>query len=511
MVGRLKKHQGNLLAPVAGALAPFSFSPFELWPLGIASLFLLLLVLDSASPRQAFWRGWLYGIGFFGVGASWVYFSIHEYGYAPAPLAVFLTALFVASLALLLSAPFACSYQFFFARRQLGALLGFPALWVLFEWLRSWLLTGFPWLFIGNAHIDTWLAGWAPITGVYGLSLIVALTASVFFYGIGHLSHPRRIIPSLVILAILLLWPAGLVLQNITWSKAYADPLLVTLVQPNISQHVKWRPEQQNKTLTLLRNLSEQQLASDLIIWPENAIPLFVHQADNYLRSFNAAGARSRTTFISGIPHWQPASTGSSQQLHNSLIAFGYGADGIYHKQKLVPFGEYIPLQKLLRGLIQFFDLPMSDFRPGPQNQPLLQIKRGNQSIQIAPFICYEIVYPDFVRNLARQSDLLLTVSDDSWFGTSIGPHQHLEMARMRALENSRYLVRGTNTGITAIINEDGQILDQAAQFQQTSLTGKIRLMSGFTPFSRWGSVPLLLLCFILLIVAGTGRTNYKR
>lgn len=497
----LNPRTGSILALAAGALAPLSLAPFDLWPLAIISLLLLLWVLDTATNKQAAWYGWLYGLGFYGVGASWVYHSIHEYGYAPVPLALFLTALFVAGLALLLSTSFAWLYVKFIARRPFGLLLGFPALWVLFEWLRSWLLTGFPWLYLGYGHTDTWLAGWAPVIGVYGISLIVTLSTSLLFHCLKKTKSQRPLTGWAPLLLLALPWLAALPLKTIDWTQAEGDSLRVTLLQPNISQHLKWRPEQRPKTLELLRQETGQHLDSDLVIWPENAVPLFVHQAEYYLNSLNRMGEQSNTAFISGIPYWQPKTSTSPRLLHNSIVAFGHDADGLYHKQKLVPFGEYVPLQSLLRGVIQFFDLPMSDFGPGPKNQQPLTLKRNGQKVVITPYICYEIVYPDFVRATAQQSNLLLTISDDSWFGTSIGPYQHLQMARMRALENSRYLVRGTNTGITAIVDHSGKVVRQAEQFQQTSLTGEVELMAGLTPFARWGSVPVLLLCGVLVLL----------
>lgn len=497
----LKGYTGHSLALVAGVLVPLSLSPFDLWPLGIGSLWLLLAVLQQATPNVALLRGWFYGLGLFGAGVSWVYFSIHDYGYAPVPLAIFLTAVFVAALAFLFSATFAWCYVRFFAGHRAGLWLGFPALWVMFEWVRTWLFTGFPWLYLGYAHIDTWLAGWAPLLGVYGLSFISALIASLLFHSFNASSKPawpRLWKPALIML---LPWIISLPLQQIDWTEEKSEEIKVSLVQPNISQHVKWLPEQKYKTLALLKRETTGHLDSDLIIWPENAVPLFHHQASSYLHNMVQAAKDSHTAIITGIPYWQAPTPDTPTMMHNSVTAMGYGASGIYHKQKLVPFGEYVPLQEILRGLIQFFDLPMSEFRPGPANQAPLVIKTEQRTLQIAPYICYEIVYPDFVRKLASQSDVLLTISDDSWFGTSIGPLQHLQMARMRALENGRYLIRGTNTGITAIIEPSGQITKQAKQFERTTLTGEIRGITGTTPFGRWGSLPILILCALLLVI----------
>lgn len=494
MLSALRPTTRGLGILAAGAIAPLSLAPFDFWPAAPLSLLLLLYLLQNCSAKQAFWLGWLFGLGFYGFGSSWVYNSIHEYGYAPVPLAVLLTFLFVAGLSFLLSATMAYCYVKYLVTFRWGTLIGFPALWVLFEWLRSWLLTGFPWLYLGYAHVDTWLAEWAPLIGVYGLSLIVVFQTTLVFH---LLTRKRNIYATLF--AVIFPWLLAYPFSMISWSISISKPLTVTLIQPNISQHVKWLPQQKPKTLRLLREQTQQHLSSDLIVWPENAIPLFLHQAKQYLQTMELMVRNSQTSIISGIPYWQEDAS-QKTVLHNSIVAFGNGTQGLYHKQKLVPFGEYVPWQQLLRGVIQFFDLPMSDFMPGPSNQSSLTLESQFGSYRISPYICYEIVYPDFVRKLSQDSQLMLTISDDSWFGRSIGPHQHLQMARMRALENSRYLIRGTNTGITAVIDHRGEIQSRSGQFEQTNLTDTVQLRSGLTPFTRWGSLPVLLLCTLLLV-----------
>lgn len=494
-----------LLSIFAGLLAPFALAPYDLWPLGIMSLALLLTCLQQATPKQGFLFGFLYGLGIFGAGVSWVYHSIHDYGHAPPVLAAGLTLLFVTGLSLLFTASFGYAFARLFKNNHWRNLLGFPALWVLFEWLRSWLLTGFPWLFAGYAHTDTVLAQWAPIFGIYGVSFFVALSASSLYLLTAESKGNKFTRASVLYIGLILFpWLAALLLSQINWTQPQGDAVSVTLVQPNITQDVKWRPEQRNKTLNQLYQQTRQHLDSDIIIWPENAVPQFYHRAKPFLDDMNTLTSQSGTTLITGIPWWQPDPE-DGDILHNSVTALGTGS-GIYHKQKLVPFGEYVPLQQMLRGLIDFFNLPMSDFRRGPAEQAPLIANIGNRALKIAPYICYEIVYPDFVRDLAQQSDLLLTISDDSWFGTSAGPLQHLQMARMRAFENGRYLLRGTNTGVTAIIDHRGKIIAQADSFKQANLTGTVSVTSGHTPYSRWGSTIILAICAILLIVTMTRR-----
>lgn len=470
-----------LLAPLAGALVTLSLAPFGLWPAGIVSCFIYAYLLCTCSEGQAVWRGWLFGLGMFGSGVSWVYVSIHVHGYASVPLAAFLTALFCTGLALF-HALFAWCYVRFVRLLPGGMLVGFPVLWVIFEWLRGWLLTGFPWLYLGYAHIDTWIAGWAPVVGVYGLSFICALTGSCLFLA-WRSRQPVACMTYGVI--IVTLWAGGGVLKPIQWvAKASEQPLSVALYQPNVPQEHKWDPDWYRPILQQLDQATEALYGHDIVVWPEAAVPDYYQRAQDFLGPIAERAAAADTTLITGIP-FRDAGAGV---YHNSVIALGYG-QGSYFKRRLVPFGEYVPLEKWLRGLIAFFDLPMSSFSPGPaEQQPL---RAG--AYRVAPFICYEIVYADQVARGARDADLMLTISNDSWFGRSIGPLQHLQIAQMRALENGRYLLRGTNNGVSAIIDHRGRIVARSEQFVPASLQGQVEVMLGNTPFGSFGSGPVII------------------
>ncbi|MFN2329107.1 MAG: apolipoprotein N-acyltransferase [Chromatocurvus sp.] len=475
-----------LLMPLAGALLTLSFAPFGLWPAGIAGCALFGYFLCTCSTGAAIWRGWLFGLGLFGTGASWVYVSIHVYGQASTGLATLLTALFCAGLALL-PAIFAGVYVRWVRGLPGGMLIGFPALWVLFEWLRSWLLTGFPWLYLGYAHIDTWIAGWAPIAGVYGLSFFTALTASCLF-----LAWRSRGPASLVTYTgiVVTIWIGGLVLRPIEWVVPASEaPLSVALYQPNIPQELKWDRRYYDTILQQYERAVIPLFGKDIILWPESAIPRIYDNARDFLDPMARRANLTDSTLITGVP-----SRDAAGAYRNSIVAVGLG-EGMYHKQRLVPFGEYVPLEDWLRGVIDFFDMPMSSFSSGPPDQPPLRAG----SHRVAPYICYEIVYPDLVARAARQAELLVTVSNDTWFGASIGPLQHLQMARMRALENGRYLLRGTNNGVSAIIDHRGKITAQTEQFVETTLTGTAEVMLGHTPFTSFGPMPVIFACLLLL------------
>jgi apolipoprotein N-acyltransferase len=483
--GALPRAQVLLLAPLAGALITLSFAPFNIWPSAILGCAIYAYLLAACSPRQALWRGWLFGLGLFGSGASWVYVSIHVYGNAGVPLAAFLTLMFCAGLALL-HALQSWLYARFVRPLPGGMLLGFAALWVLGEWLRSWLLTGFPWLYLGYAHVDTWLSGWAPITGVYGLSFAVAFTASCVF-----LAWRSRQTALLVSYGGLLatLWGGGLMLKPIEWvAPASEEPLRVALYQPNIPLEKKWDRRNYRDILDQYERALRPTFSQDLVLWPESAIPRVYDGARDFFDPIARRASLSDTVLISGVP------TRDDGRYFNSIIALGQGS-GQYDKQRLVPFGEYVPLEDWLRGLIDFFNLPMSDFSRGGRKQNPLQA--GNH--RVAPLICYEIAYPDLAARGARRAELLVTISNDSWFGRSIGPLQHLQMARMRALENGRYLLRGTNNGVSAIIDHRGQVLVRGEQFVETTLFGEAQVMLGHTPFTSFGSLPVLIALGLLL------------
>ncbi|MEH6587509.1 MAG: apolipoprotein N-acyltransferase [Halioglobus sp.] len=482
---RLSPLQVLVVTPLAGALVTLSLAPFDIWPAGILSCALLAWLLSTCEPRQAFWRGWLYGLGLFGSGVSWVYVSIHVHGNAPIPLASLLTLLFCAGLAIF-HGMFAWLYVKHLRKLPGGMLMGFPMLWVLFEWLRSWILTGFPWLILGYAHVDTPIAGWAPILGVFGLSFICALSGTCLFLAWRN-RQPIAIATYGVI--IVTLWVGGGVLKPIQWvARASEQPLTTAIYQPNVPQEHKWNRNYYYPILKQLETNSAALMGHDILVWPEAAIPNYYQNARDFLDPIAAQAAMTQTTLITGIPY-RPEGT---MRYHNSIMALGAGK-GVYLKQRLVPFGEYVPLEGMLRGLIAFFDLPMSAFSAGPPDQAPLQAG----AYRVAPYICYEIVYPDLVAQGARNADLLITISNDSWFGNSIGPLQHLQMAQMRALENGRYLIRGTNNGVSAIINHRGQIVAATDQFVETSLSGEVETMLGNTPFGSFGSAPVIIGCGI--------------
>lgn len=475
-------------ALLAGGIFPLGLAPFDLPAAAVLSVAALLLLLTDLSPRRAFGLCFAYGLGLFGVGSSWVYISIHDHGGDSVLVAGTLTLAFVLLLALCFALPFS-AYGLVRRRNLVVAALAFPSLWVLVEWLRGWLFTGFPWLYLGNAFIDTPLAGWAPVGGVLALSWIGAFMA-VAVAGLRDIARtPAGVFAGL--LAAVLLWLAGDSLSGRQWTQPREQSLSVAMIQPNFTLEQKWDEQSLTDILLTLRRATERNWDKDLVIWPESAVPALRQEMQPFLEMMDRRAERHDTALITGLP------VKEFDKYYNAVTVLGNGR-GDYFKRHLVPFGEYVPLESLLRGAIGFFDLPMSAFSAGAADQPLLKVK----GIPVATAICYEIVFQDMMAQSATEAELLLTVSNDSWFGDSIAPHQHLQMARVRALENAKPLLRATNGGITAIADHRGRLTARAPQHVSALLEGEVTPRRGQTPFNRLGSLPVVILSLVLLGLA---------
>ncbi|GFM67502.1 apolipoprotein N-acyltransferase [Pseudomonas cichorii] len=482
---------GNLLAVAAGGLTTLALAPFDIWPLALVAVAIFYLGLREPSPRQAFVRGWCYGFGLFGAGTSWIYVSINTYGGASPLLAGLLMLLFISLIALFFALP-AWVWARWIRRNEapLADALAFAALWTAQEAFRGWFLTGFPWLYSGYSQLHGPLAGLAPVGGIWLISFVLALTVALLSNL--HRLRARKSFLAAGIALLLAPWIIGIALKNHAWTSPAGAPLKVAAIQGNIEQSMKWDPKQLNAQLALYRDMTFNSQQADLIVWPETAVPVLKESAEGYLTMMGKFAAQRGSALITGVPVREVTERGESRY-YNGITVTGEG-DGTYLKQKLVPFGEYVPLQDILRGLIAFFDLPMSDFARGPSDQSMLQAK----GYQVAPFICYEVVYPEFAAGLAAQSDVLLTISNDTWFGTSIGPLQHLQMAQMRALEAGRWMIRATNNGVTGLIDPFGKITVQIPQFERGVLYGEVVPMQELTPYLHWRSWPLIIVCVLL-------------
>ncbi|MDE0055741.1 MAG: apolipoprotein N-acyltransferase, partial [Gammaproteobacteria bacterium] len=483
------RHARPAASLAAGALLPFGLAPYDLWPLTLVSAAGLYWVLTRGSARPLL-DGWLFGVGKYGLGASWIYVSINVYGDAAPPLAGFLVAVFVAGMAL-----FHAAAAWLFVRlRPRNATVDavwFATVWVLLEWLLTWFLTGFPWLFAGYAMLDTPLEVLAPVGGVLLVSFAAVLTAACLVSGRSWISWTVAAVP----------WIAAWLMAGIAWTGP-GQAHRVALVQGDIPQEIKWQPDA-GMTFDRYASLSAPFWDRDLVVWSEAVLYAGTGAAREFLA---AMSARAEGALLLGVATREEEP--GSATYYNAAMATGAGS-GLYRKQRLVPFGDYVPFQGVLRGLIGFFDLPMSSLSPGESGQPPL---RGANGIALGMAICYEIAYPELVREQAKGADALVTISNDTWFGESIGPLQHMQIARMRALENGRYVLRATNNGVTAIVDGRGRITAALPQFEPGVLAGEFHRMSGTTPFARLGSMLVVtpLILFLAAVVGGRVAARFS-
>lgn len=479
------------IALLAGLALPYAFAPYSIYWLAIISPAVLLALWLNASVSQATWRGLLFGLGFFGNGVGWVYISIHHYGNAPASLAWVISGLLVLFLSLFQAVQGYVLTRMFPVTTFRKLLFAFPATWVLLEWVRTWFLTGFPWLFVGYSQGQTPLAGWAPIGGVYLLSFIALFTAgAIVSLWVFRKTFCRILV---VMVAVVLLWVGGWYLSEVDWTLPTGPGVKVSLVQGNIPQEEKWNHKYLRSILNQYLELNSQAWGSKIIVWPEAAIPVFPRDVKEYLNDLNQAAKDNQATIFAGLPLFDQFTA----NYYNAIMLFGEN-DGTYLKRHLVPFGEYVPLKPLLGWLSHFVIIPMSGFTAGPSVQPSLSVA----NILIAPFICYEIAYPGLVASYLPKAQMLITVSDDSWFGKSVAADQHLEIAQMRALETGRFLLLSSNTGITAIINPKGKVIQRAHPFTPSVITATVQSISGATPWISYGQHLWLLMTIICLWIA---------
>ena len=488
-----------LIAFISGSLITLSFAPFNIWPITLISLVSLALLLKEQSIKSILWRSFTFGVGLYCAGVHWLYVSIHNFGGASPVFAGFLVFVFACFMAILFTLPFGI-FARWFSRHSLGIIIALPACWLLGEWIRTWLLTGFPWLFLGYAHLNTPLAGWAPITGVIGISFILALTSGVIAEWIWKnkkTPHAKNLL-MISTFACAIFWLVGAGIKNTVWAEPDVTPISIGMVQPNIDQSIKLSFSQDTTIAALnqLRDLSTDLWTNDWVIWPEAAIPtsLTYHDALPFLEEMNTKASEHNTALFTGVIYEDR----EKRKYYNSIAGLGQGY-GFYHKRRLVPFGEYVPLEDQLRGLIEFFNLPTSFIHLGPKDQHGL-IAKG---VRITPAICYEIVYPDLIAQAAKETQVLLSVNNLGWFLDSIQSKQFMQMAQMRALETGRYLVYSTNNGPSAIIDNQGKILSQSDAFKAQTFTGKIYAVKDWTPFMVYGSGPLVIIATLLLLSLG--------
>ncbi len=479
---------------LCGGTSVLAFAPFAFWPVLLPCVgTLFVLVFYAGSARYSFTIGYVFGLGLFGAGVYWVYYSLHLFGAAIAPLAAVGTLLCVMVLSLYPALFAVIAWRFRvrgsgLVHRSSWFLVAAPALWLLVEWFRSWFLTGFPWLSIGYSTINTPLAGYAPIGGVFLNSLLMA-----FCGGALALIYVQRSIASacIALLGIVVVAGGGQMLRSVSWTQPAGDPVQVTMVQGNISQELKFQPRLLEDSLRIYSDLS--LTGADLIIWPESAIPTLFTDVEAWQTEFVEEMAARGSTVLSGGFHANEDYT----EYYNAIKVLGGTDDQLYTKRHLVPFGEFIPLRDIIKLLAQVITIPMSDLTPG--TGPIMPI--NIDGVNYGMSICYEDAFGNEMIAQMPQTNVLVNISNDAWFGDSTAPHQHQEIAAMRSLEFDRPMLRVTNTGITSLISRHGQVLEQGEQFEAMAMDVEVVPRHGSTPYVLVGNWLVVSVGFFLVFV----------
>ena len=493
------------VAPLLGVVATLGYAPYGQWYLPVLALALMFAIAARAPAGRAAFLGWLYGFAHYLTGIYWVYISTHTYGGAPA----WLGALLMVALAAYLAAYDAIGFALAARLRLLHAPIGWvavPALFVFLELLRgTWLFDGFPWLSYGELALDTPVAKLAPLIGVHGISALVVICAlALQKLGVEE-NLERRVYAAAVfaspLLALALPMPSS-------WTEPDGPPITAALVQSDIRQDEKWLPAMRYEALSRHWRLTQQAWPASVVVWPEVALTQsYAQLKDNYLANLDQQAAARKATLLLGILAFDESSTDPKAPPYNSVIAVGAG-HGRYDKRHLVPFGEFFPIPDFMRPLMDVLGTPYSDMAFGDPAQGLLHA--GDYPIEVS--ICFEDSFSDEIRARARGSAFLVNLTNDAWFGRSSAPHQHLAFSRLRAMENGRWMLRAANTGISALINPDGEIVQRTKQFEQAVLRGEIQPRKGQTPYQQWGDTPLWAACVLMLFcVLWSRRDRFEK
>ena len=481
-------HAHLLRAFFAGVLIPFGFAPFHLPGLTILGLALLYAQLRGQTKKLSFWTGFTFGVGFFGLGITWVYVSIHEYGHLNAFISACITLLFVIYLSL-----YPALLTFLYSRLKVKSALFscflFSALWCLSEYLRATVMGGFPWLLVGFGQIDTPLKYLLPVVGVYGVSFLTCLAAT-FLVNSMLINLKKRYLWTTAFVGILVI-PS--ILKHHQWTAISKTPVSVGIIQANLSMRDKWDETLFWQLLQHYKDGIDSLVGkAELVVMPESAIPLPANYVSDFLDTIHLEAKQADSSILLGIP--QPTNAGSETYYSNSIIALG-AAEGRYLKQHLVPFGEFIP--QPFERIIHWLSLPPANLKPGNKKQLLIRVHNH----PIATLICYELAYPQLLRNQLPEAEWIVSVSDDGWFGHSLAMYQQLQIAQVLSLQTGRYQVVANNDGLSSIIDSGGNIAASLSPFVAGILESNLYSAIGSTPWLYFGDMPALFLIIVIVIL----------
>jgi apolipoprotein N-acyltransferase len=474
----------EILTLICGALLPLSFAPYDFFWIQFPLIAVVFFTCIDVKPGISFRRGFLFALGWFVHGIYWLFYSLHFHGGMPAVVAVVTIVLLSAYMSLFPALGFYVSNRFIKTSKAKMLLLVYPVNWMIFDWLRGYFLTGFPWVQIGIAQIDTYLAAYAPLIGGLGVGLLVTMIS-----GLIVLSFEKSKI-KFTASVVVFIYVTGFFLNFMEWTQAVDEPITVSMIQGNIPQAEKWKPENYRSTLQMYRQLTQQHWDSDLIIWPETAIPGFRRRVPYFLQELAKEAQASNTEVLLGVF----TRNLETERYYNSMVTLD---NQVYLKRHLVPLGEYFPLRPFLGFFAQWVNIPMSDIDSGEDVQPL--INAAGQKIGLS--ICFEDAFDRSVLLDLPEATLLVNVSNDAWFEDSSQPWQHHQIARMRALESGRVLLRVTNTGVSSIIDRNGDVLHISPQFKRHVITANVQAYEGSTPYVVWANYLLIISGLLVLVL----------
>jgi apolipoprotein N-acyltransferase len=487
----------RLAALAAGALLACGFAPLQWWPLAIICPAILMYLWEGATPREAARLGFCFNAGTFTAGTYWLYVSIHIFGEAPVYVAAVLMIALVAIMSLYHAALGYAVARWLPTRGAVRWMVAVPAAWLLIEWWRGWFLSGFSWLSLGYSQSDTWLSRLAPIAGVYGISAVLLVCAGAlitFVLGSGR----TRITAAVVFVAP---WIVTATLGSVQWTHPSGPPVTVAVVQGSIPQDMKWLDSNKQTTLDLYQRLTETALGTRLIVWPESAPPVAVNEIVDYITNIYREARTHHSALVTGVVRFSD----DGENGYNSILALDDKMSW-YNKDHLVPFAEFFPVPSFVRSWLRFHSLPYSDFTRGGDDQLPLPAA----GLNLGATICYEDAYGSSMIKVLNTADALVNVTNDAWFGHSTARHQHFQIARMRAMEAGRYMVRAANDGISGVIGPRGEVIARAPEFTPYVLKSAVTPRMGLTPYARVGNWPIVCLCAAAL-ACGLWLRNHSR
>ncbi len=462
----------RLLALICGGVCSLSFAPFGHWPLALLCIALLFHAVYSATTTmEKFLRGFLFGVGKFSVGTHWVLDSLINHADANPITGVLLFTLMICLLSLLFS--LACCFAFEL-KSKLAATALFAGVVCLYEVLMSFPIGfSFPLLHTGYAFVATPIAAYAPIGGVWlvGYGAVFSAVALYFVFR-------RSYLPFILSVA---MWMVAVPMKDLLWTSREGD-VTVALVQADIESSLSTWVSDPNSYWQAYRRLTNQGRTADLVLWPESALPANRHSVQPLIEQL--VGELDGSLVLGTFEH---KASGLGRETFNVAIIAGKH-DAVYQKQQLVPFGEYTPDLWLMHSVFEHVDFPMSHMTEGSESDALL--RAGDLVFKVA--ICYEIAYPELVRRELGTADFIVSLNADAWFGNSLGPWQQLQVARMRARESGKYLLRVSNVGPTAVVRSDGSIQRALPVHEAGVLSDRVEAMAGSTPFVRYGLLPIV-------------------